>query len=134
MTRSQECDRRAARHRLDQAEAFVFAADLALDDDSYDSNPGVAASLSVLAGIAASDAACCVRLGRRARGRSHDEAVPLVASVVPHGKQMSKDLARLLARKDDAHYGIALVSRTDATKMISWARRMTVSARAVLES
>lgn len=70
MTRTQSCDRDDALNRLAQAESFLDAAELIVDDDSDDATPSVAASLAVLAGIAASDGACCARLGVRARGQS----------------------------------------------------------------
>ena len=61
--RAQPCDRSDALNRLLQAEAFVTAAALVLEDGTDVARPGVAAALAVLAGIAASDAACCARLG-----------------------------------------------------------------------
>ncbi len=132
-TRTQSCDRTDATNRLSQAKAFVPAAELVVDDDTDDATPGVAASLAVLAGIAASDAACCARLGVRARGRAHAEAVDLLATVSPHGVDMSRDLQRLLNRKDDSHYGVAFVSAVDASRMVSWARRLMDRAGAAAE-
>ena len=132
-TRTQSCDRADARHRLSQAEAFLLAAELVLDDDTDDATPGVAASLAVLAGIAASDAACCARLGVRARGQAHAEAVDLLGTVSPHGVEMARDLQRLLNRKDDSHYGVAFVSAADASRMVSWARRLLDRAGAAAE-
>jgi hypothetical protein len=46
-----------------------MAGDLALLDDTDSATPGVAAALAVLAGVAASDAACCAKLRKRARGQ-----------------------------------------------------------------
>ena len=117
-TRTQPCDRGEALSRLAQAESFVLAAEL-IDDDSGDATPSVAASLAVLAAVAASDAACCARLGIRARGHSHSEAVELLRTVEPRGADMAKDLQGLLNRKDDSHYGLAFVSASDATRMAS---------------
>jgi hypothetical protein len=87
--RTQSCDRSDALTRLSQAEAFLLAAELIVDDHSDDATPSVAASLAVLAGIAASDAACCSRLGVRTRGQSHTEAVELLRTVEPHGADMA---------------------------------------------
>ncbi len=42
-----------------QAESFVKTAQMVADETTGEFNPGVSASLAVLAGIAASDAACC---------------------------------------------------------------------------
>jgi len=132
--RQERCGRPVAVNRLGQAEAFLLAAELVLDDGTDTANPGVAASLAVLAGIAASDAACCARLGKRARGQSHHEAVALVRTVAPHGEAMAKDLERLVARKDSAHYGAALISAAEATRMVNWAGRLTQRARTAVEA
>jgi hypothetical protein len=58
-----------------------MTADLVLGDDSDLATPSVAAALAVLAGIAASDAACCARLGRRPRGQDHATATTLLRTV-----------------------------------------------------
>lgn len=133
-TRTQNCTRRDAQNRLAQAEKFVEVAELVLTDDTSSTNPGVAASLAVLSGIAASDAACCAKLARRARGQSHEEAVVLLEIVVPGGPEMAKDLGRLLQRKNDSHYGLAFVSPGDANQMVVWAQRLLTMARVVVEA
>ena len=132
--RTQGCDRGDALTRLAQAESFLLAAELIVDDDSDDATPSVAASLAVLAGIAASDAACCTRLGLRARGQSHAEAVELLGTVAPGGADMAKDLQRLLNRKDDSQYGLTFVSAAEATRMVGWAKRLLVRARKAVEA
>mgnify|MGYP000333050045 CR=1 FL=1 len=133
-TRSQPCDRNDALNRLAQAASFLLAAELIIDDESDDATPSVAASLAVLAGIAASDAACCARLGVRARGRSHPEAVELLGTVEPRGGDMAKDLQRLLNRKDDSQYGVAFVSQSEASRMVGWAKRLLGQARRAVET
>ena len=132
--RTQGCDRGDALTRLAQAESFLLAAELTVDDDSDDATPSLAASLAVLAGIAASDAACCARLGLRARGQSHAEAVELLGTVAPGGADMAKDLQRLLNRKDDSQYGLTFVSAAEATRMVSWAKRLLERARKAVEA
>lgn len=97
-------------------------AERVLDDDTNTGMPGVVAALVVLAGIAASDAACCAKLGKRPRGQDHREAALLLESVRPHGQQMAKDLGRLLSREDDAHDRLTVIGRRDATSMVSWAK------------
>ena len=134
MSRIQDCNRRDAQNRLAQAEKFVEVAELVLDDGSSTTNPGVAAALAVLAGIAASDAACCAKLGKRARGQSHEEAKAVLETVAPCGSEMAKDLGRLLQRKNDSHYGIAFVSEGDARDMVGWAKRLLMMARAAVEA
>jgi hypothetical protein len=112
--RTADCTPAQGRSRLRQAEAFVMVADLVLSDDTDTATPGVAAALAVLAGIAASDAACCAKLRKRARGQDHTEAIKLLRAVVPHGEDMARDLGRLLAAKDESHYGVTLVDRAKA--------------------
>ena len=130
--RTADCTPAQGRSRLQQADGFVMAADLVLSDDTDTATPGVAAALAVLAGIAASDAACCAKLRQRPRGQDHGEAVKLLSTVVPHGKEMAKDLGRLLSAKDDSHYGVTLVDRTKARRLVGYARRITELAAQVL--
>jgi hypothetical protein len=89
---------------------------------------------SLLAGIASGDAACCARLGRRARGQSHLEAGALLRTVAPRGAAMAKDLERLVARKDAAQSGATLISSAEATRMVSWATRLVERARSAVEA
>ena len=133
-TRTQSCDRSDALNRLAQADSFLVAAELIVDDEIDVATPSVATSLAVLAGIAASDAACCARLGVRARGQSHAEAVELLGTVEPRGAEMAKDLQRLLNRKDDSQYGLAFVSSAEATRMVGWAKRLVGHARRSVEA
>lgn len=132
--RTTKCDPSDARTRLRQAEAFVSVAELVFSeqDDEEPLFNGVAAALAVLAGIAASDAACCARLGRRSRGQDHARAVDLVRTVQPDGAALAKDLARLLAIKDNVHYGALVVSLPDAKAAVTWARRMVDTVTRVL--
>jgi hypothetical protein len=92
----------------------------------------VATSLAVLAGIAASDAACCVALGRRSRGQDHLQAVDLVATVEPGGKQAAKDLYRLLDLKDASHYGVTDLGAGKVLPSITHARRLVTFARSII--
>lgn len=131
--RTADCTPAQSRARLQQAEAFLMGADLVLSDDTDTATPGVAAALAVLAGIAASDAACCAKLCKRPRGQDHAEAMKLVRTVVPHGEEIAKDLSRLLAAKDESHYGVTLVDRTKARRLLGYARRITDRARDVVQ-
>jgi hypothetical protein len=133
-TRTAACTRADAQQRLRQAEALLLVARLVVDDDSDVAVPGVAAALAVLAGIAASDAACCAKLKERPRGQDHKEAVALLATVTPHGKSLAKDLARLLQRKDDAHYGLTHLPKGQSVKLVEYAERMVGNCRSILES
>jgi hypothetical protein len=121
-----DCDSAAARTRLRQAQAFVSVAELVFNEPDDEEPPlrGVAAALAVLAGIAASDAACCGRLGKQYRGPDHARAVELLRTVQPDGEVLAKDLERLLAIKDNVHYGALTVSYPDAKTAVARARRM----------
>lgn len=132
MARTDDCTLAEARTRLRQAEAFVMAAELVLGDGTDVATPGVAASLAVLAGIAASDAATCARLRKRSRGQDHAEAIKLLATVEPGGKTMAKDLGRLLAAKDQAHYGLTLIARGKASTLVKTAKKLADAAAEVV--
>jgi len=111
--RTQTCSEGDATTRLRHAKKFVEVAELVAgegDDVEYSSQ---ATALAVLAGIAASDAACCKALGRRSRGQDHRAAATLVEDVTPGGKHAAKALNRLLSLKDEAHYGLFDVSGQD---------------------
>jgi len=138
--RTAGCDRDDARGRLKRAEEFLAVAELVLgermdtplEDDAINLG-GVSAALAVLAGIAAADAATCVRLGVRARGQDHADAVELLKTVVPGGPELARDLDRLLDVKDNASYGVLGVSDGEASKAVDRARRMVDGARQVIE-
>lgn len=125
--RTQVCGKADALTRLSHAHAFVDAAELVLDIDD-DGSENVAASLAVLAGVAASDAACCAILGRRPPGQDHREAILLLAQIASGGVQMSRDLARLLDLKDNAQYGVLFLSATAAAQSVKWALRIVAAA------
>ena len=104
-TRTQGCDARDARARLRDAYAQIELAELATAD-SIAEEKKAAASCAVLAGIAASDAACCAALGQRSRSQNHGDAVALVRQVSPGGPEGARQLQRLLGLKDQAQYGL----------------------------
>jgi len=94
---------------------------LVLDEPAVDELLTVAAGNAVLAGVAASDAICCVRLGRRHRGADHRRAGELLRTATPDGKGLATTLARLLDLKDEAHYGVMVVSSRKAKEAVKWA-------------
>lgn len=65
----------------------------------------VAASNSILAGIAAADAICGSVLGERANDQDHRAAIQLLATVMPDGPKLSAKLRRLLTDKTLLQYG-----------------------------
>jgi hypothetical protein len=104
--RTQPCSAADAASRLRHARKFIEVAELIAGEGEDIEYSSQAAALAVLAGIAASDAACCKALGRRSRGQDHRVAVDLVQTIAPRGKQAARSLGRLLNLKDQAHYGL----------------------------
>lgn len=128
--RTQDCTREEARARQGQAKKFLEVADLvALEPESA----SVSASLAVLAGIAAADAACCRALSRRPRSENHHDAEALVKQIEPGGPNAANQLRRLINLKDQAHYGLFDVSGSDLQSAIRQARRLIEFADQVLQ-
>ena len=88
-TRTQQCDRRDARIRLEHARSFLDVADLVGTDRDELATPSVSSALAVLSAIAASDAVCCAVLSQRARGQDHQQSVALLRTVTPDGPDMA---------------------------------------------
>lgn len=123
--RTQICGQPQAAARLAHANKFLDAAELvATDIEDDEANASVAASLAVLAGIAACDAACCTRLGRRSRSQDHHDAERLLSEIVPGGRDAAKDLRRLLDLKDAAQYGAIHISATELRAALRRARTL----------
>ena len=118
-----------ARTRLRTARAYLEVADLVLAEEERSEMPGVAAALAVLAGIAASDAICASRLQLVHRGDDLRAASDLLQSATPDGKTLAVTLARLIDLKDQAHYGVTLVTAATARRACQWATRLTTRAR-----
>lgn len=97
--RTQSCDGNDAKTRLAHARKFLEVAELTATESEVEGSASVSAALAVLAGIAASDAACCASLGRRSRGQDHRDALALLEQVTPHGAEAGKTLRRLLDLK-----------------------------------
>ena len=91
VARQQRCGRAEARTRLAHAKKFLEVAQLVAGDNVEESH-SVAAALAVLAGIAASDAACCAALGRRSRSQNHHDAEALLSEITPDGRQAAERL------------------------------------------
>lgn len=92
----------------------------------------VAAGNAVLAGIAASDALCCIRLGSRHRGQDHRGATELLQAIRPDGTKLAVDLSTLLAVKDMSHYGETFVSSAKLTGAMRAADRLVAAAEDVI--
>lgn len=74
----------------------------------------------MLAGIAASDAICAVRLQLIHRGQDHRGA--LLKRATPDGGKLANTLGRLLDVKDAAHYGVVVVAHQRARDAVTWAK------------
>ena len=122
------CGRPEARARAREAVAYLEVATLALGERSRDEFLSVAAGDAVLAGIAASDAICCARLGCRYRGEDHRGATELLKTATPDGDRLAASLARLLDMKDEAHYGVMSVSARKARDAVKWAGSLVARA------
>lgn len=129
--RTQPCGRAEAKVRLDQGRKFLEVAQLAASETEIPASLSVSAALAVLAGVAASDAACCAALGRRPRGQDHRQAIPVLQQI-RDGKKPSEDLRRLLDLKDTAHYGLIYVSRQKLTGALKQADRLVEFATGVI--
>jgi hypothetical protein len=117
---------------VDQAEAYLVAAKLAAGETGAPW-AAVAAGNAVLAGIAASDAICCLRIGERPRGDNHQEAMALLGRATPDGSRLAQALERLLGIKDQSHYGVELLTSDRARSAVRQASRLTARAREELE-
>lgn len=121
--RTAPCTKRDARTRLDQANAYLEVAELTVGERGGEW-ASVAAGVAVLAGIAAADAICCVRIGERSRGQNHRQAAELLESATPDGPALADSLVKLLDVKDQAHYGTRVVSAAQARGSIRRARTL----------
>lgn len=132
-TRTQRCSVREARTRRSHARKFLEVAELASSEQAHDPEyASVAASLAVLAGIAASDAACCKALGERSRSPDHHDAESLLRGISRGGAAATRNLHSLIDLKDAAHYGMFDVSATDLRRALRRARSLLEFADEVL--
>lgn len=120
------CTRDEARARLNQARAFLDVAEMVLSDDQHEAH--VAAALAVLAGIAASDAICGLRLGQWSREADHTMAVELLATVAARDSTVPSKLKSLLSNKDEVHYSPRLITVVRAKSMVREANALLAEA------
>lgn len=126
-TRTRPVTAAQARAYVSKATEYLAAAVAELDAD----RAIAATSLAIHAGINAADAVTAMRLGQRAAGQGHDEALALLRSAGPDGLAAAKDLARLLPMKTRTEYEPDEIPKTDATKAVERARRIVEVARRV---
>lgn len=133
--RTRTCDSRQAKQRMQRAREFLEVAELVVDEKDDDASivyASSAASLAILAGIAASDAACCKALQERSRSENHHDAEQLLSQIVPGGKKAAGDLRVLLNLKDKAQYGFLKMSVPEVRKVMRRAGRLVEFAAEVL--
>lgn len=106
--------------RANQARAFLAAAALHADDGDP-ANANVSASMSVLAGIAASDAICGHALKKCSQSENHAEAVVLLSTV---SNSASRRLKALLSAKSTSEYGTSYVTSARTRELLSQAKRL----------
>jgi hypothetical protein len=129
--KTQPCDVQHARTRLRDAYAQLELAELA-SANSGSEEKKAAASCAVLAGIAASDAACCAALGQRSRSQNHRDAAALLRQVTPGGPTGAGQLERLLGLKDQAQYGFEDVAGHKLIAALRQARALVALAEQAL--
>lgn len=126
--RLKQCTVPDASGRLSKAEQFLLLAGLATNDAALRS---AEASNLVLAGIAASDAICCIRLGYRSGAADHGEAVDLLAGV---DVAVAKALDALLRVKSVAQYDAANPTSQQLRSARRAAESLVIAARAAVAS
>jgi hypothetical protein len=111
--RSGTCTRADARVRLAAARKYYEAAELLQGEarEGVEESGSVAATMAILSGIAATDVACCVRLGLRPRD-DHNRAKEFLESMTD-GDKAAKSLAQLISLKDTASYGLINITVKD---------------------
>lgn len=112
LSRSAECGKPQAIARFAHAQKFLEVAELVASEAADGIDPAsasVAAALAILAGIAASDTACCLVLKQRSRGEGHDQAADFLRSITGGGRAADA-LSELISLKNTAHYGVINVS------------------------
>jgi len=131
VTRQPRCGPAEGRNRAKVARMYLDVAELA-GAEPGDEARNVAAGNAVLAGIAASDAICCVRLGKRHRGQDHHGAVAVLRAVRPDGPKLAADLAAVLAVKDPSHYGEKFVGDAKLKATMRAAARLVDAAETLI--
>lgn len=132
--RTQQCGEPQARQRLARAQAFLEVAEMAADESDPSLEYGApAASIAILAGIAAADAACCQALGRRSRSSDHHDAERLLSGIAPGGKKAASHLRKLINLKDTAHYGFITPSPPELKQSLRQAEHLVGFAESVVQ-
>jgi hypothetical protein len=127
MAKTRPCTRATQAGRLSKARQFLLAAEAVatIIDDQEIADAYV--TLCVHAGIAAADVLCCSKLGEHHDGRSHNDAVALLATI---DKRAAKQLKDLLNMKTRSGYSSILTSANDQKRAGRAAAALVASALA----
>jgi hypothetical protein len=113
---------------VSRAEEYLSAA-----SSEVDAGRAIAATnVAIHAGINAADAVTGMRMGQRAAGQDHDEALVLLRTAGPDGTAVATELARLLPMKNRAEYEPDDIPKSDASKAVERARKIVEVARRLL--
>lgn len=129
MSRQITCTSATRQGRMRKAEQFLLAAETIAEVLDQQDDPDISdayVTLCVHAGIAASDVACCKRLGVHPKGQDHSAAISLLGQV---DRKASQQLGVLLDMKDKAEYSARPVSGTDRKKAVRAATALVELAR-----
>ena len=112
--RTTPCDAAKRAGRLAKAKQFADAAATVIASREHsDQFTDAIITPYVHAGIAAADVVCCARLGKHARGESHDDAVRLLSQT---SKPAAKSLSILLGMKTRSSYSGDASPRNDLVR------------------
>jgi hypothetical protein len=113
---------------MSKAEEYLAAA-----AESLEARRLIAAtSLAIHSAINAADVVTGVRLGRRAAGQDHDEALSLLSQAGADGAEVAGQLSRLLLLKTRTEYEPDEIPPSVAQKAVERARTCVASARRVV--
>lgn len=124
--KTQPAHRRQAETPLDDARAYLQQAQISAELVDGSRRHATVASSAVLAGIAATDAACAAKLGEIAAG-SHAQATKLLKRVTGSAQSVSA-LSRLLSIKSSSQYAGGSITSRDADDAMERAQRIVAFA------
>ena len=115
---------------MQKAEQFFDAAETIRElAESEHELADACVTLCVHAGIAASDVICCVEAKEHAKGDDHNQALALLTSLKPGGRELAKSLRSLLGMKTRAGYSHRPVTADDYKRAFRQAERLVRAAR-----
>ena len=110
---------------------YAELAHLKDDDDDDAAARNASAGNAVLAGIAAADTICLIKLGQRSASPDHGEAIILLRDV---DSTLAKHLSVLIGDKPTAHYGGTFLSTTALKSCVRAMERLIEAATTAMQS